>query len=81
MQRIDADDALAAPEIAGGGEPRQIFPRLLLLLRRHGILEVENHRVAVQVRKLFQRPAVDGRHAEHRAAQAGGMDETVRKGG
>jgi hypothetical protein len=70
LQRIDADDDLAAAIAAALHCGADLVARPRLLVGRHGIFEVEDQRVGGEGLGLLQRAFVGARHIEHAPARA-----------
>ena len=75
LQRIDADDHLARAVAAAFHRGADLGTRLQLLVRRHGVLEVEDERVGGKGLGLLQRALVGARHIEHAPARAALHDD------
>jgi 3-hydroxyacyl-CoA dehydrogenase len=68
VDRVDPDHRLAMPEAPGGEGLDELRAGLRLRLRRHRVLEVEDHRIHVEAARLVDCPLVDRRDVHRRAA-------------
>ena len=70
IEPVAADDQLAPTKAAGLDRLDRLVAGRDLGLRRHGVFQVEDHRVAVQATRLFYGTGVGGGHVERAAARA-----------
>ena len=70
LERIDADDDLACAIAAALHRGTDLVARPRFLVRRDGVLEVEDQRVGGKGPGLLQRAFVGAGHIEHAPARA-----------